>query len=80
MPYITNKTISNLMELHFSYKSDLSFATLTENNPYTIVERDEKNNVISVSELKDIPPHERPKKVSVTSEYLFLIKIKFLNI
>ena len=62
LPYITNKTISNLMELHFSYKSDLSFATLTENNPYTIVERDEKNNVISVSELKDIPPHERPKK------------------
>jgi bifunctional UDP-N-acetylglucosamine pyrophosphorylase/glucosamine-1-phosphate N-acetyltransferase len=62
LPYITNQTISNLMELHFSHKSDFSFATLTENNPYTIVERDENNNVVSVSELKDIPPNKRPKK------------------
>tara|TARA_A100001011_G_C14321259_1_gene850779 strand:- start:3400 stop:4125 length:726 start_codon:yes stop_codon:yes gene_type:complete len=52
IPFIQNKTIKILANDYFSYNYDFLFISRIANNPYTLVKRDKKNNVISVIESR----------------------------
>lgn len=53
LPFISSDSIENLMLHHFNDNNDFSFLTLKSNNTYTIVERDNFNNVKKVVETKE---------------------------
>jgi len=54
LPFISGKSIENLISYHFKEDNDFSFLTLMSKNVYTVVERDNQNNIQRVIESKEL--------------------------
>ena len=59
IPFIQDKTLNVLVKQHLYKENDLTFVTKQSRFPYTVIERDEKGDVIGLletRELKIAPP------------------------
>jgi len=54
LPFISDESIENLLSYHFNNNNDFSFLTLMSKNVYTVVERDNLNNIQRVTESKEL--------------------------
>lgn len=77
--FYTKKTIEDLIEIHFSSKSALTFLTIVLSNPYGLgrVVRDERGEVVAVIEEKDATDEQRKIKEANTACYVF--RVDFLK-
>lgn len=56
LPFISSKSIENLINHHFNEDNDFSFLTLKTTSCYTIVERDDLQKIRRVIETRELKP------------------------
>ena len=54
IPFLQTSTINYTISEHFKNNNDFTFPTIDVHKPYTLVNRDKFNNVISVNETREI--------------------------
>ena len=53
IPFIQERTVQRMVDQHFKNNNDFTFVTKFEKNPYTIVSRNHKGDVVGVIETRE---------------------------
>lgn len=53
IPFIRKETVNAMLKVHFKNNNDFTFVTKKVNSAYTLISRDEKQNIIKVEETRE---------------------------